>query len=416
MKKKLLIIFVILGVVILRNNYSLRNDIAVYIDNEETKEVPKKNTGYVFDKVKCDSDVDAYWNSDTWSLSLNKLNTKTRCSLYFEEDKVVKRIINSLDTTGKCPTVNSDGSVKTTSAEIENSLVCKSVDNYGTSYYFRGNVSNNYVKFAGYYWRILRINGDGSIRMIYDGTEAYQNGEASEDRIIGTSVFNSLNSDNAYVGYMYGTPGSSSYEDTHKNINDSDVKKYIDIWYEDNLLNGRYEEFLADNNFCNDRRIADYDPENRINLGYGNNSTVYSNAYGPWSAPEDSNNARMSFKCFQNNDSLTVKDTLNGTGSLKYPIALPTKSDMVLGGGFNGKNLLTFFYSGYSFWYMSPDSYVVNNNVSTLKIRMHNAAGSSASSAVVTSSQGVKPVINLKPNSLKSGTGMWDDPYTVEDN
>ena len=60
-------------------------------------------------------------------------------------------------------------------------------DDYGTSYYFRGAVENNYVKFAGFYWRIIRINGDGTIRLIYDGTSAHANGESSEDRRIGTS-------------------------------------------------------------------------------------------------------------------------------------------------------------------------------------------------------------------------------------
>ena len=74
-----------------------------------------------------------------------------------------------LDTTGKCPEVNKDGTVNVTDMEDTESLVCSAPDDYGTSYYFRGNVENNWVKFAGYYWRILRINGDGSIRMIYAG-------------------------------------------------------------------------------------------------------------------------------------------------------------------------------------------------------------------------------------------------------
>ena len=52
-------------------------------------------------------------------------------------------------------------------------------DNLGTAYYYRGDVENNYVKFAGFYWRIIRINGDGSIRLIYDGTSAHANGESS---------------------------------------------------------------------------------------------------------------------------------------------------------------------------------------------------------------------------------------------
>ncbi len=77
-------------------------------------------------------------------------------------------------------------------------------DNDGTTYYYRGSVGGNYVKFADKYWRIVRVNGDGTIRLIYDGTSAHANGEASSNRQIGTSNFNSYINDNAYVGYMYG--------------------------------------------------------------------------------------------------------------------------------------------------------------------------------------------------------------------
>ena len=77
-------------------------------------------------------------------------------------------------------------------------------DNDGTTYYYRGSVGGNYVKFADKYWRIVRVNGDGTVRLIYDGTSAHANGEASSNRQIGTSAFNSYLNDNAYVGYMYG--------------------------------------------------------------------------------------------------------------------------------------------------------------------------------------------------------------------
>ena len=62
------------------------------------------------------------------------------------------QIISQLDTTGKCPEVNKDGTVNVTDMEDTESLVCSAPDDYGTSYYFRGNVENNWVKFAGYYW------------------------------------------------------------------------------------------------------------------------------------------------------------------------------------------------------------------------------------------------------------------------
>ena len=175
----------------------------------------------------------------------------------------VDRIVAQLDTTGKCPTINDDGTVNVTKIENADGYICSAEDAYGTSYYYRGNVTNNYVKYGnwstelvyGYYsdtssaheeydsieacqnaanynkkctvvrekgapmyWRIIRINGDGSVRVIYDGTSAHENGDSSEDRQIGESKFNyywkkdnvqeATNSnvyyDNAGVGYMYG--------------------------------------------------------------------------------------------------------------------------------------------------------------------------------------------------------------------
>lgn len=168
-------------------------------------------------------------------------------SITKELDTIEDKIIAVLDTSGKCPSVNDDGTVNVTSAESENSLLCSTSDNLGISYYYRGNIVNNYVYFGNFYWRIVRINGDRTIRLIYDGTVAHQNGESNTDRQVGKSMYNTLTDDNAYVGYMYGTVDSSSYEETHKNINNSTVKEFIDTWYSENLLSSEIKNFIADN-------------------------------------------------------------------------------------------------------------------------------------------------------------------------
>ena len=82
-------------------------------------------------------------------------------------------------------------------------------DDDGTSYYYRGAVAGNYVKLADKYFRIIRVNGDGTLRLIYDGTQGHENGEASSNRQVTTKAFNSWWSDNAYVGYMYGDPSDN---------------------------------------------------------------------------------------------------------------------------------------------------------------------------------------------------------------
>ena len=96
-------------------------------------------------------------------------------------------------------------------------------DDEGDSYYYRGAVKNNYVSFAGYTWRIIRRNGDGSIRMIYSGKTTSDTGTATN---IGNSVFNEKYWDPTYVGYKYnekfslhennGTTGYNWFANTSK--------------------------------------------------------------------------------------------------------------------------------------------------------------------------------------------------------
>ena len=312
-------------------------------------------------------------------------------------------IIAQLDTAGKCPTVNDDGTVNVTSAESENSLLCSAPDNYGTSYYYRGNVQNNYVYFANFYWRIVRINGDGSIRMIYDGTSAHENGEASEDRLTGTSAFNEKYDDNAYVGYMYGTPNSSTYEETHANINDSTIKQYIDNWYENNLKDTKYNLYLSDNLFCNDRSLA----SNNMGTGTAINITYYHWSSGPWET--DSPNSSERLTCQQQENIFTVSNTSNGNGALKYSIGLLSTDEVILSGGWNNNNKY-YLYSGQVYWTISP--HIFDNNHAY--IRVVDDTGSANNAGYASSNYGVRIIINLKPNSLKSGDGTINNPYVVE--
>ena len=321
---------------------------------------------------------------------------------------IVDKIVAQLDTTGKCPTVNDDGTVNVTSAESKNSLLCSAPDNYGTSYYYRGNVTNNYVKFANFYWRIVRINGDGSIRLIYDGTSVHTNEEVSGDRIIGNSVYNNILNDNAYAGYMYGTAGSSTYEETHANLNDSTIKNYIDTWYENNINN--YEIYLSDNIFCNDRTISK--SIYNTGKGYSNNYTQYRWAYGPWNEKEYGNNYVSINNCLKN-DSFSISTT-KGNGSLKYSIGLRSMDEVVLSGAWNSSNETLYLHSGNEIWTMSASDFNINLSFVGVRNVLSDGTLNIKGGANVLANLGVKPVINLKPNSLKSGDGTINNPYVVE--
>ena len=383
--------------------------ISAYIDGEYSSTIPGKNDGYVVDKVVCDNGAVGKWNNDKWGLLTTNLSKRTKCNVYFK--KVVSKvpdIIAQLDTTGKCPTMNADGSVNVTAVEATDGYLCKAKDAYGDSYYYRGNVTNNYVKFADKYWRIVRINGDGTVRVIYDGTSAHANGESSEDRQIGTSAFNSSYNDNAHVGYMYGATGASMYAAAHANTNDSTIKTYIDNWYKTNILETANEHYLADNVFCNDRSISTYTTSSNTKLGYGTTSTYYRWACGPWEGT-NCGNMKMMLTCPQQNDAFTVSDTSNGNGALTYPVGLLSTDEVVLAGGWTASNSGYYLYSGQVWWASTPGSFFDSN----ARVRFVNSDGNASFGFYVKDSYGVRPVFNLKAEVLAEGSGIASDPYRL---
>ena len=334
-----------------------------------------------------------------------------KCVNEYGEDSIQCSIIANVDTTGKCPTVNEDGTVRILTKEDTESLICTAPDDYGTSYYYRGNVDNNYVKFAGYYWRILRVNGDGSIRMIYAGDadvidalpnkeEVLVNGYNDEDTgytQIGTSAYNSSYKDNASVGYMYGTTGASTYNETHANTNDSTIKTVVDNWYKTNIEDAGYASYISDALFCNDRSFA----SNNTGTGAGTSTTYYR-----WN-----NSNTKTLKCSQQNDRFTVNDEVVGNGALTYPVGLLAIDEVALAGGYSRRrNSGYYLYTGNYYWTMSPyDFDAVGAGVRNM------GTDGSLDSTLTTGSHGVRPVINLKPNSLKQGDGTALNPYQVEE-
>ncbi len=251
--------------------------------------------------------------------------TNTKCTLYFVKG-IVGQIIDQLDKTGACPTVNEDGTVEVTAAEDTNGYLCSAPDDYGTSYYYRGNVINNYVMFGtneqgqDMYWRIIRINGDGSIRMIYDGTSAHANGDGSTDRQVGESSYakaNEIGFPGEFInkiGYMYGDILGSTFEDVHANTNDSTIKTYLDNWYKTNIEDKGLSSYISDTLFCNDRSFASLN----TGSGTGEDPTYYRWYYGPW---DTSHVQYPKYNCSNLNDRFTVDDEEIGNGDLSYPIA-----------------------------------------------------------------------------------------------
>ena len=295
--------------------------------------------------------------------------------------------------------------------------VYETEDDLGISCYFRGDVDYNYVKFGkntggqDMYWRIIRINGDGTVRMIYDGTSAHANGESSEDRHVGTSAFNTSYDDNAYVGYMYGDTNVTSYDETHKNTNNSTMKSYLDNWYSSVFLGKSYEQYIADAIYCSDRMIqSDEDgvgTKDNITYYAGNRRNINSTVY-----PE--------LTCSRNVDRFTVDNSL-GNGMNKYPVGLLTWDEVIYAGGFKASNKSYFLYSGNYYFIMTPSGFFedkgdddIPDGVFKAFVGFVNSNGRIYSGGGVDIERGVRPVISLNSDAIKYGTGIPTDPFRVE--
>ena len=273
-------------------------------------------------------------------------------------------------------------------------------------YYFAGDAKNNWVKFGGFYWRIIRTNYDESIRLLYSGTS-----HNTTSGYIWTSAFNSpYNNDPMLVGYMYGTSGS--LDSNRTNENDSTIKKVIDSWYENNLKNnyGKYLSLTAV--YCNDRNVSDgtYCPNCSTDFSFAGRTRI-------------DTNKTPSYDCENVGDKFTV-DASTGNGSLKYPIALMTSDEVVYAGGMIYMNATTWFYynsvktsstGNYMWWLMTPFLWNNSGRAGVLLLDGQMYPGN-LKAYYVHNASAVRPVISLK-SCVKylSGDGSATNPYIIEE-
>ena len=274
-----------------------------------------------------------------------------------------------------------------------------------TVYYYAGNTTNNWVKFAGYYWRIIRTNADGSIRMLYSGT--------SHDTTSGyinstTYAFNTSYNSPKYVGYMYGE-NDDTLANARTNTNNSTIKTAIDNWYASNMTS--YTKYLSTTAvYCNDRTEQTSGTYNiGSKFGYAPRARVNTN-YAP------------TYDCTETSDAFSGSNT---SAKLTYPIALMTVDEIMRAGGKDRTSLT----SPYAWYYLnSANGSITGDTVWQLLspcdwggsyafvfvVRGSSSPGSLSNGYGVSYSGGVRPVISLKSDVLyKSGDGSAESPYEI---
>ncbi len=290
----------------------------------------------------------------------------------------------------------------------------------GTSYYWRGAVTNNYVKFADKCWRIVRINGDKSIRLIYDGTTCHANGTSTLDNIAKTDLaYNANCNESYYVGWTYTMEQRPSTNVPQTSGTSSNAKTELEKWYSDNLTS--YVENIEDGKYCNDRNVG----------------AKYSGWVGTWATTWSAKGTQFAYAGIDrlwNKYQPTLSCSNRDIYSLK--IGLITADEVEFAGGKSATNNAYYLYNGQKYWTMTPSYlsygsswsgacggsgvFYVNANGSLSADRVdafsciYDVYSAYETSASANTGYGLRPVINLKSSvTFNGGDGTLNNPYVV---
>ena len=394
------------------------NTLAITIDGEISTTFPTTNLYEGI--VSCITGTGTVsWNGSKWMLTTSGITKgSTKCNIKFNKLKAFAGTILANNEV-KTPTTTPGSAISAS----DEALLASAEDDYGISYYFRGAVTNNYVEFANKCWRIVRIGGDNTVKLILhnDNTAGVSNSCSSSNNNATaafahyngstyTSAFNSLayyGYDNAYVGFMYGTPGSSTYEATHANTNKSTVLTNLETWYNNNLKS--YESVIDDNVFCNDKTVVtdtSYDPWNfspaPTGLGYGKNKTYYGATQRILSSSNTAGGTGPSLKCNGELSKITSK------------IGLITADELTFAGyaayTSGSTSYLLENATGAYWWSLSPTAF----NGSFTYAWIVEGSSDKLHFMGLSSERGVRPYISLKfSTKVLNGSGTSEDPYKV---
>ncbi len=456
----------------IEDNYELNQEMS-YCTEKYT------NENNSFEDVRNDN-LTIEFNKDTKTISVKPYSKKgTKCYLFFDEHNPSEDTLANMGITQTKGTVDGfTGTSCNSGCDLQENGIYEAEDDFGTSYYYRGTVDNNWVVFGkegSYYiwWRIIRINGNGSIRLIYAGTNSNTthaplttgdgtmikpktqlNSDGSYPRAV---TFNTINTDNKYVGYMYpgGAGASTSFDNAHKvnsNSVKSDVLTEIGLWYNQNTNLGTLaDKYIdVDTGFCSDSTISTINhgsPWQGIGEGYGNQATAYAGVDRVWQSESQAilNSQTPTLKCgytvsTQSTDTTARKrdlytgpnatkggtkglsENIEGNNALPVPVGLITMDETIYAGGFWGKgNRAYWLYNNSYYWTITPlyFFYLYSSSGQNARVFYVQDDGATSGTNVSHYAVGVRPVINLKIGTKftfndNETAGTTTNPYIVE--
>ena len=330
-----------------------------YVGNKaKPSHFPNKSDGYEVESVQCNG-KEAKFDNYNWSLSLPNTNEEEiTCEFVFRDSQTLaNKILSSNTLITDTPTLTTSSN----NTSDKSGLYKSTATNTGKpTYYFRGNIENNYVSFAGQTWRIVRINEDGTIRIVM------QDGINSNANIAFNSNYNNYT-------YMYYT--------------NSQAKTTLESWYQTNIG--------SKTNLANKVASGAYYCEQA--------KAKYSDSWTSGSATMTTyNKYTPDFKCSSDG---------NGKGVVNASVGLLSYDEVVYAGGYPYSNNDNYYLNNPAiyWWTMSPAGFWSSYS----RVWYVNAMGGVNYNSVNFITR-LRPVLNLTADTqISDGDGTKENPFTI---
>ncbi len=321
------------------------------------------------------------------------------------------------------PTLNTGGTVPGQAVATTDEGLKEAKDDYGTSYYYRGAVEDNYVVFANKCWRIVRITGDGSIKLVLHnddeaGCNINDNSKnfAKYDGVHGSTYFNNdatVNTTASGVGFMYGNKDATNFLEAQANEHDSTILTNLKAWYDyATTFTINEKDMLADVIWCGDKSL-------KSGEGYGSTASFFG-------VLERINNPSLVCPNIEGNNKLskytasTSTDGGYGNGALNgYKIGLLTADEMIFAGGraWGGNNNSNYYlYNNKYYWTMSPYSFNDTNNKAVMLLvytQGYLDYGSTADGFALRPAIALKSDVKYRLDGPANTAGQVDNPFII---
>ncbi len=411
--------------------------IASYVNGVYTDVLPTESK--YFGYVKCfdnsgnviDSLGFVTWENNKWNVKVTDISASGSCNVYFIDppahwlDAENGTLLKAIKDNNRVENVKTLPGKKIN--KEDEAILSGTLDDYGTSYFFRGNVQNNYVVFNNMCWKIVRIDGNGNIKLILQnerGTSCevsdYNYNYARWNGTNTTTAFNNV--EGVYntasgSGFMYGDSTAQNFMDAQANTTTSTLLTRLQDWYDRVFTDSNVINNLADVIWCGDKSL-------NSGVGYGNTGSSYGaylrliNKKGPsLKCPtSDSINGDLG------NISKYTAQSSDGNGLLHreiegvtkyYPIGLITADEAAYAGGVYAVSNNTYYlYNGNYYWTISPSYFYVASQHASVMIVY--STGTLTDNGVTYTGYGLRPAVSLNYNVQATyNTGGTDAPGTV---